>query len=138
MPYKYIEGITRADVCIEATGKDLTELFQGAADGTIKVMAEPETVKAAITKEFEVENDDPKRLLFEFIEEIIVIKDSEGMVFNKIMVNVEGNKCKGKAIGDKVNYEEQELGQDVKAITMHYYTVEKTEKGWRAQFVLDI
>lgn len=138
MPYRFLEGVTRADVCIEATGKDLTQLFQGAADGTNKAMVEPDSVKPAKTIEISVENDDPEKLLFDFIEEIVYIKDAKRMVFNKIEAEVEENKARARLTGDEVKPEEQELNQDVKAVTMHYFKLEQTEKGWRAQFVLDI
>jgi len=138
MPYKYIEHVSMADVTVEATGKDLTEVFQSAADATIKVMAKPETVEPKITKEISIENKEPAKLLFEFIEELIYIKDADSMVFHSVSVKVEGDKCTATVRGDLAHPEKQELETDIKAITMHYYTLEKKEEGWRAQFVLDV
>ncbi|MBW3018783.1 archease, partial [Candidatus Woesearchaeota archaeon] len=125
-----------ADITVEATGKDLRELLQSAADATIAVMAKPDTVAPKIEKTIEINQEDPEKLLYELIEELIFLKDSDAMVFNKVEVKLNG--CTAKAYGDKADPEKQELHQDVKAITMHYFTVEQTEQGWRAQFVLDI
>jgi len=138
MAYKYLEHVSMADVTVEATGKDLTEVFQSAADATIKVMAKPETVEPRITKEISIENEDPAKLLYAFIEELVYIKDADAIVFNKVDVKVEGNKCTATVKGDKADPSKQELETDVKAITMHYYKLEQTQEGWRAQFVLDV
>lgn len=140
MPYKFLEGVTRADIAFEATGKDLDELFQSAGEATIKAMAKTESVKPAKEKKIEVKDDNIEMLLFSFLEDIVYLKDKDDIVFHDLSVKVDKDKltAKAKLRGDTINPEEQELKQDVKAVTMHYYKVEKTKKGWKTQVVLDI
>ncbi len=140
MPFKFIEDIAIADVAFQATGKNLTELFQSAAQAVIESMANPKTVKPVIKKEIKKKEKDVEKLLFEFLEEIVYLKDAEAMVFHDIEVKVDEKKMEAKATirGDSIKPEKQELRQDVKAVTMHYYLVEKKGSKWKTVVVLDI
>ena len=139
MPFKFIEDIAIADVAFEATGKNLKELFESAAKAAIESMADPKTVKSKIKKTFRKKAKDIDGLLFEFLEEIIYLKDKYAMVFRDVKVKVDEKKMTVQAVitGDKIQPEKQELRQDVKAVTMHYYTVEKN-RVWKASVVLDV
>ena len=139
MPFKFVEDVTIADVAFEARGKDLTELFKSAAQAVIESMANPKTVKPAIVKEVKKKEKSVDKLLFDFLEEIVYLKDKDAMVFSDVEVEVDEKKLELKATlrGDKIKPSEQELHQDVKAVTMHYWLVEKKEE-WKATVVLDI
>ncbi|MBI4145847.1 archease [Candidatus Woesearchaeota archaeon] len=138
MPYKFLEDVTTADIAFEATGKTLTELFSAAAQAVIDSMANPLTIKPNITREIHKKETSVEKLLFEFLEELIYLKDKDGMVYHDVKVKVDEKKLEVNATarGDSIN-PKQELRQDVKAVTMHYYTVEKKEE-WKARIVLDI
>ena len=140
MPFKFVEDIAIADVAFEATGKDLTELFQSAAQAVIESLANPKTVKTVIVKEIKLKEKDVEKLLFNFLEEIVYLKDKDAIVFNDVKVKVDEKKMEVTAMltGDTVKPDEQELHQDVKAVTMHYWLVEKKNGTWQATVVLDI
>lgn len=140
MPYKFIEDISIADVAFRATGKNLNELFQSAAEAVIESMANPETIKPEIVKKIKKKEKNVERLLFEFLEEIVYLKDKDAIVFHDIEVKVDEKKMEVVATlrGDNIQPEKQELHQDVKAVTMHYYLVEKKEGIWQTTVVLDI
>jgi SHS2 domain-containing protein len=140
MPFKFIEDIAIADVAFKATGKNLTELFQSAAQAVVESMANPKTIKPEIAKKIKMKEKDASKLLFNFLEEIIYLKDKDAIVFKEIDVKVDEKKMEVTATltGDDINPEEQELHQDVKAVTMHYWLVEKKKDGWKAVVVLDI
>ncbi len=139
MGFQFVEDMAIADVAFRATGKDLTELFKSAAQAVIESMANPKTVKPMIVKKIKKKESTIDKLLFEFLEEIIYLKDKVAMVFHDIDVKVDEKKLELKATlrGDKIKPTEQELHQDVKAVTMHYWLIEK-EKEWKATVVLDI
>jgi len=140
MPFKFVEDIAIADVAFEATGKDLNELFQSAAQAVIESLANPKTVKAVIVKKIKKKEKTVDKLLFEFLEEIVYLKDKDAIVFTDVKVNVDEKKMEVTAMltGDAIKPEEQELHQDVKAVTMHYYLVEKKKDKWKTVVVLDI
>lgn len=140
MPYKFIEDIAIADVAFEATGKTLAELFQSAAQATIDSMANTKTVKAIIVKKIKKKAKTIDKLLFEILEEIVYLKDKDAIVFHSVKVKVDEKKLEATAelTADKIQPEKQELHQDVKAVTMHYYLVEKKKDTWKTVVVLDI
>lgn len=139
MPFKFLEDVTRADVAFEATGKNLSELFTSAGTAVIEAMADSKTVKPHLTFVFKKKEGSVKELLFEFLEEIVFLKDKHAVVFHEVKAVVDEKKLEVKAElrGDTVKHGEHVLHQDVKAVTMHYYTVEKN-KVWKTQVVLDI
>lgn len=139
MPYKFLEDVTYADVAFEARGNTLSELFRESALALFESMANTQTVKPEISKEITLSADTIERLLFEFLEDIVVLKDTDVMVFHDIEVTVDEAKKSVHATiwGDKISQATQELHQDVKAVTMHYFKVEK-QKEWIARVVLDI
>ena len=141
MPYKFIEGLTTADVAFEATGKSLKELLESAALALFDIMADPKKVKKKIKKYFTIEKDNLEDLTYTFLEEIVFLKDSESLVFNSCSVQVKENKklkLTATLFGDKIDYKTQELKVDPKAITMHKFKVKKEKHGYIARVIVDI
>jgi len=139
MSYKFLEDIAIADAAFEAEGKTLSELFKSCALATFEVMVDTKKVKHKIKKKIELENKDLQDLLYDFLEELIYLKDKEALVFGKFNVKVkEGYKLEAEVIGDKIDYKKQQLRSDVKAVTMHKFKVEKVKGKYKAMVILDI
>ncbi len=142
MPYKFIEGLTTADVAFEAKGKTLNELFESAAMAVFDIMAEPKKVRKTIIKKFILEENKLESLMFNFLDEILFFKDSDAMVFSSCKADVrekEGKFILNSALyGDNIDYKTQQLKVDPKAITMHKFEVRKGKSGYLARVVVDI
>lgn len=139
MGFKYLEGIALAEAAFEAKGNNLKELFESCADAFIDTSANPETIKSSFKKEIFIQANNVEDLLFKFLEELVFIKDSEAVVFNKTeILEISENKLKVLLIGEEINQESQELRADIKAITLHKFNVKKTDDGWIAIVVMDI
>jgi SHS2 domain-containing protein len=140
MPFKFVEDISIADVAFEATGKNLTELFQSAAQAVIESLANPKSIKPELSKKIKMKEKTVEKLLFNFLEEIVYLKDKDAIVFHDVKVKVDEKKMEVTALltGDDIKPDKQELHHDVKAVTMHYWLVEKKKNGWKAVVVLDI
>jgi len=136
--YKYLENIAIADAAFEAEGSTLSELFEVCAEAVFNVMVDVKTVNPKIEKEVELENEDVERLLFDFLSEILYLKDAESMLFCSSKVNVEGNKLKAVLKGEKIDINKHKLGTDIKAITMHQFKVEKVGDVFKAKVIADI
>ncbi|MBI2655356.1 archease [Candidatus Woesearchaeota archaeon] len=139
--YKFLEDIAIADIAYEAYGKDLNELFENAAMAIFELSADIKTVEAKEKIEFELENEKLDNLLYDFLSEILFLKDSKYMVFRKVKVDLEeGNPNKLKAVmhGDTINPNKQHLENDIKAVTMHMFELKKDKGGYTARIVLDI
>ena len=141
MPYKFIEGLTTADVAFEAKGKTLNGLFESAAMALFDIMANPKKVEKKIIKKFSLEENKLEDLMFKFLDEIIFFKDSDALVFNSSKVEVKQNKnlkLTATLHGDRIDYKKQELKVDPKAVTMHKFEVKKEKGNYVARVVVDI
>lgn len=139
--YKFLEDVAIADIAYEAYGKDLNELFENAAFAIFELSANLATVDAKEKIEFELENEKIENLLYDFLSEILFLKDSKYMVFKKVKVSVNQNKkYKLKAVleGEGINPAKQQLENDIKAVTMHMFEVKKEKNQWKATIVVDI
>ena len=161
MPYKYLEDIAVADVCFEASGKTIEEMFESSGLATTNVMIK--TLKKISQKEkrkISVEADTIENLLFKFLEEIIFLKDAKQLVFSKYKVKISTGssrrqtkseissaspfnggkiyKLECEAAGEKLNMKKHDWLVDIKAVTWHLFEVRKEKNVWRARVILDI
>ena len=143
MAYRYLEDIATADVAFEASGSDLVELFMAAADATMNVMvADLNTIGERETVAFSVEHEELDMLLFNFLQELIFLKDARLLLLRVSSVAIDrgaaGFSLRASAIGEELNPEKHNLIVDVKAVTLYRFHLQQTEAGWVATVVLDI
>ena len=143
MPYRYLEGITSADVAFEATGKTPEEMFESAGLAITNTMVRAVTaVKPLVKKEIKKEADKIEKLLFDFLEELVYLKDAEQLLFSKFEIKIKDEKqlkqLTAAAYGEKINPKKHELIVDIKAVTYHKFEVKKTESGWKAIVIVDV
>jgi len=143
MPYRYLEEIGTADIAFEATGRDLPELFRDAADATTNVMIDNiEAIQPRQTRQIELSNDKFDMLLFDFLQELIFLKDAERLLLRIREVQIDHRDkmylVKATAEGETLDPERHHQRVDVKAVTLHNFVVEQTDGGWTARVLLDI
>lgn len=142
--YKFLEKVAIADIAYKAYGKDLNELFENSAFAIFELTADIKTVDAKKKLKIEIESEKIENLLYDFLSEILFLKDSKYMVFKKVKVSIKENKknkkyqLKSILEGDTINPQKQQLENDIKAVTMHMFKVEKIKNSWKATIVLDI
>ena len=143
--YKFLEDVAIADIAYEAYGRDLNGLFENAALAIFELSADLKTVEAKKKLKIILEHEKIENLLYDFLSEILFLKDSKYMVFKKVKVTVKENNKKEKKYqlkavleGDTINAEKQQLENDIKAITMHMFEVKKEKNNWKATVVVDI
>ncbi|VVB80227.1 Protein archease [uncultured archaeon] len=135
--YKFLEHT--ADVKFIAEGNSLEEAFLEASKALKEAICGDIKVLEQQTKEIEIEGDNLESLLYNFLEEFIVLLESEDFLISKITeikIDQKNFILKAKVSGDKIdNYK---FTNDVKAVTYNEMFV-KNEKGkWRLQVVLDV
>lgn len=139
--YKFLEDVAIADIAYEAYGKDLNELFKNSAIAIFELSANLKTVNAKKKLEVKLENEKIDNLLYDFLSEILFLKDAKYMVFKKVKVSIDENKkylLKAILEGDTINPQKQQLENDIKAVTMHMFEVKKEKNQWKATVVVDI
>src|SRR3972149_8484686 len=91
MSYRYLEDIATADAAFEVVGRTLEELFRDAAIATFEVMADTKSVAPEITREIELKNEAVDNLFFEWLSELVYLKDADALIFSKFDVSVKKN-----------------------------------------------
>ncbi len=137
----FLDDIATSDAAIEARGDTLEGLFRVSAKATFEVMVDTKDVQPEIKKELHLENHEIDKLLFDWLAEIIYLKDSEFMVFSKFDIDIKKNSnylLNATIFGEEISQSRHELRCDVKAITYHLFDVSKKEGRWTARFILDI
>jgi SHS2 domain-containing protein len=143
MPYHYLEEIGTADIAFEATGRDLAELFRAAADATTNVMIDNiEAIQFRETRRIELWNEKLDMLLFDLLQELIFLKDAERLLLRMREVQI-GERDQNyfviaTAEGELLDAERHHQRADVKAVTLHDFSVDRTKDGWKARVLLDI
>jgi SHS2 domain-containing protein len=143
MPYRYLEEIGTADIAFEATGRDLPELFTAAADATTNVMiANIEAIQPSETRHIELSNDELDMLLFDLLQELIFFKDAERLLLRVREAQIDQKDetffLKAKVAGEQLDEARHQQRADVKAVTLHGFSVEKRDNNWKARVLLDI
>lgn len=142
--YKFLEDVAIADIAYEAYGKSLNELFGNAACAIFELSADLKTVDAKKKLNLNLESNNVENLLYDFLSEILFLKDSKYMVFRNVKVSINENKkmrnyaLKAVLEGDSINPQKQHLENDIKAVTMHMFSVKKEKSGYKATVVVDI
>jgi len=143
MPYKFLEEIGTADIAFEAVGRDLSELFRDAADATMNVMIDNlEAIEPRETRHIELSSDEIDMLLFDFLQELIYFKDAGRLLLRVHCARIEqrdGNYLlKSETACEPLDAARHHQRADVKAVTLHGFSVEKEDDVWKARVLLDI
>jgi len=143
MPYSYLEDVGTADIAFEATGRDLPELFTAAADATMNVMIDNlDAIEPRETRQIELSNDNVEMLLFDFLQELIYFKDAKRLLLRTRETHIDQKGqayfLKTKVAGERLDDTRHQQRADVKAVTLHGFSVEKYDGGWKARVLLDI
>ncbi|MBI4155292.1 archease [Candidatus Woesearchaeota archaeon] len=137
--FKFLEHT--ADARFEAYGKDLNGLFENSGLALEEIQVNTKNVEPKEEKTIQIENESIEMLLFDFLQELIYLKDAEKLIFSKFKVSITRNGkyflnvvCKG----DKLDFKKHEFKVDAKAVTLHQYEVKKEKGKWIARVIIDI
>ena len=143
--YRFLSNIALADIAFVARADSLPSLFESAARALTEVMVDRKTVVGRVARRIEVRSPTVDRLLYDFLTELIVIKDVDSLLFKDFRVSIasgrEEQKLTCEMRGEEIDRERHALRNDVKAVTMHMFGVKKARGKagrWEATVVLDI
>lgn len=143
MPYEFLDEIAIADVEFRAWGKGLAEVFMAAAEATMNVMVRDlDTIEPRQQQDIVLENEALDMLLFDFLQELIYFKDAENLLLRIKHIDIQESpgayRLRGFAAGEAVNPQRHDRGADVKAVTLHRFSLERQADNWQAYVILDI
>lgn len=145
--YSYLDGLTSADVAFEASGETVEEMFSEAGIALLGVMVrDPSKIEHKKKTKIKKKAENIEKLLFDFLDELIFLKDAKQMFYSKFDININEKKENEKTIleldavayGERINPKKHDIVIDAKAVTMHHFKVQKTDKGWKCQVIIDV
>ncbi len=139
--YVVLEEVALADCALEIEGRDLDDLFETAARALAELMVDPATVPLAVERRVSLAAPRLDLLLYDWLSELILRKDSDREVFPETQVRVaagEPASLTAQLRGGVIDRERTALRADAKAVTFHQFGLTPVDGGWRARVVIDI
>jgi SHS2 domain-containing protein len=139
--YEILETVAVADCALEIEGRDLADLFTTGARALAELMVDPVTIARTLQRQLVLEAPSVDLLFFDWLGELIALKDSDSAAFPDVEVEIEcgTSSCRLRArlVGGPLQGGSAALRADPKAVTFHLFLVEPSDGGWRARVVID-
>jgi SHS2 domain-containing protein len=139
--YRFLEHTT--DAYIEAWGPTLERAFAQAAEGFYETMLNLDTIQPVVENSVQVDGHDKEELLYNWLEQLLLELDIKEMVYASYDLSIAFNdpklfKLRARIRGEKYDREKHGAKTEVKGVTYHLMTIQKSAKEARVRFILDL
>ena len=138
MAYRDLEHMT--DAFIEVVGNTLEEAFENAGISVVDTMIDIKSVEEKIWKKIEIIAKDLNNLLYNWLEEIIILTITEGFAAKRFSVHItkkDGYNLVANVGGEEINFKKHHFKLEIKSPTFHLMEI-KQEKPVVMRFLLDL
>ncbi|MAE12995.1 archease [Candidatus Woesearchaeota archaeon] len=138
MKFEYLEHT--ADVKFRAYGKTLDEAFGNAALALTPLLTE-DSVERVTKREISVSASNKEALLYDFLEELVVLQDTDGFLVAGVDSVEIKDREKGFSLQAVVWFDHAkryETHGDLKSVTYHEMVIEESADGCMVQVVIDV
>ncbi len=134
---RYIEH--PSDVGFEAYGDTLEELFANAAIAMYSFMTDVDEIEEEEEREIEINSEDLYSLMFDWLDELIFLFDSESLVMRSFDIAIDESnfRIQGTCKGGKFDPSTHVSGIIIKAVTYNMMQI-KSNDVWKARVILDV
>jgi SHS2 domain-containing protein len=135
MKYKFLKHT--ADVKFQVFGKSLKELFENSIEALLNSMTSSK-IKDEKSFKINVKGKDLEALLYAFLEEVLILIDSENFLVSRVEFEIDEKnfKISGKFFGDDISH--YDIRTHIKSVTYSEMFVKKEKDNFIAQVVLDV
>ena len=138
MSYKTLEHAT--DAIIEVTADNFKEAFQIAGVSVIDTILDSSKVEENHTKKLIVKGKDLKYLLYNWLEEMIILTITDGFAGKRILLDITKNdeyQINAEVFGELIDLKKHEFKVEIKSPTFHEMEIENNGKV-RMKYLLDL
>ncbi len=138
MSYKYLEHAT--DAFIEVNASNLEEAFTLAAKSIIETILDIDSVEAKKERQITVTGKDLNYLLYNWLEELIILTITEGFASKTINLKLEKNteyKISATLVGEEIDCKKHHFKVEIKSPTFHLMEI-KQDDGVQMRYLLDL
>jgi|TARA_Y100001960_G_scaffold151207_1_gene159532 SHS2 domain-containing protein len=129
MSYKTLEHAT--DAIIEVTANNLKEAFQIAGISVIDTILDSSKVDENDSRKLVVKGKDLKYLLYNWLEEIIILTITDGFAGKRIVIDIlknENYEIHAEVFGEMINLKKHEFKVEIKSPTFHEMEIKEGDK----------
>lgn len=138
MAYRDLEHMT--DAFIEVTGNTLEEAFENAGISVVDTMIDINSVEEKAHKKIEIIAKDLNNLLYNWLEEVIILTITDGFAAKRFSVKLTKNEEYGLVAninGEEIDFKKHHFKLEIKSPTFHLMEI-KLEKPIIMRFLLDL
>ena len=129
MSYKTLEHAT--DAIIEVTANNLKEAFEIAGISVIETILDSSKVEENSSRNLIVKGKDLRYLLYNWLEEMIILTITDGFAGRRILLEITKNKeyqINAEIFGEGINLKKHEFKVEIKSPTFHEMEIEQKDK----------
>ena len=120
MSYRHLEHST--DAIIEVTAPNLTTAFEVAGKSVVETIIDPSKIEEKIVKRVSITGKDLRYLLYNWLEEVIILTITDGFAVKRISVKIENNqeyKIQAELFGEEIDIKKHGFKVEIKSPTFH-------------------
>ena len=129
MSYKTLEHAT--DAIIEVTANNLKEAFEIAGISVIEIILDSSKVEENSSRNLIVKGKDLKYLLYNWLEEIIILTITDGFAGKRILLDITKNEeyqINAEIFGEEIDLRKHEFKVEIKSPTFHEMEIKQNDK----------
>ena len=138
--YKFLDH--KSDVYIEACGRSLQEAFEQAGRAVFDTMTDISKIEFKTMHKISVQSEDLKSLLYDYLDELLFIFDTEMLLFKEFKIEIENKNgsyfLHGVLKGEKYNPDKHISKVGIKAATYSLMEIITDKNKFCLRFVMDI
>ena len=129
MSYRHLEHST--DAIIEVIAPNLTTAFEVAGKSVVETIIDPSKIEEKTMKHLSVVGKDLRYLLYNWLEEIIILTITDGFAAKQISVKIENNheyKIQADLLGEEIDIKKHGFKVEIKSPTFHEMDIKEGEQ----------
>lgn len=129
----------KADMGIEGRGPSMEMAFAQAGLALNAIISDLKSISPRVVRQIRCLGDDPEILFFDFINEIIFLISSQGMIFCRIEVKITGSELAAWLSGEDIDPAKHDPAVEIKGASFNNLSVKQDKNGqWVARCVVDV
>ena len=129
MSYRHLEHSTAA--IIEVTAPNLTTAFEVAGKSVVETIIDPSKIEEKTMKRLSVTGKDLRYLLYNWLEEIVILTITDGFAAKRISVKIENKseyKIQAELLGEEIDIKKHGFKVEIKSPTFHEMDIQEGEQ----------
>ena len=138
MSYKTLEHTT--DAIIEVTADNLEKAFEIAGISVIDTILDSSKVEENSSKKLIVKGKDLRYLLYNWLEEMIILTITDGFAGKRILLEITKNddyRINAEVFGELIDLKKHKFKVEIKSPTFHEMEIDEDNKV-RMKYLLDL